>query len=65
MCHLITHEMIFLGTKTKLLEPRFRDKDPDGLDGMTIFSAHNWGESPTGNWKIRISIYVSINLSSE
>lgn len=43
------------GTITPLMVERENDKSTKGFQNWGLTSVHNWGENPTGTWKVRIA----------
>ncbi|KAL1117603.1 hypothetical protein AAG570_003918, partial [Ranatra chinensis] len=51
------------GTRSILLEERFKDEATSGLKGWSMTSVHFWGESPIGLWTVTVRARVShINI---
>ncbi|KNC76516.1 hypothetical protein, variant, partial [Sphaeroforma arctica JP610] len=42
------------GTESELLTPRTYDRSRDGFTDWTFMTLFNWGESPIGEWALRI-----------
>ena len=44
-----------MGTITPIMLPRGHDLSKKGFQNWPLMSTHNWGEDPTGVWKVRIA----------
>lgn len=45
------------GTPSELISTRKYDDSPDGLDEWPFMTVHNWGESPRGEWIIKVTYH--------
>ena len=53
--HIITPAILStVDTNTVLLSERPNDRSSAGFKNWTFMSVHNWGESPSGSWQLKI-----------
>jgi len=50
------------GTKSSLLAFRRLDSSADGFNEWPFMTTHNWGESPTGKWKLEVRNRASVGM---
>ena len=51
------------GTRSTMLSQRDSDRTGDGFNGWPFMTTHNWGESPTGVWRLEVRNGASVGGS--
>ncbi|XP_055335787.1 neuroendocrine convertase 1-like [Paramacrobiotus metropolitanus] len=53
-----------MGTRTLIAPRRDADVAPDGLNGWSFVSVHNWGENPRGMWTVIMESHANQSIGS-